>query len=111
MAYSRAREMILPKVKNIDALKTAAKGKKVKAGIHPIADYHDIFDASNALLAIDTGAADGVVREIISAELEKALALKTSEGKEIEKGSTAGVILDNTIEELSGLLATLKAPN
>ena len=116
MAYERARAMLLPKLESLrgQARATAKpKEKDLKGRLrHPHGpNYHELFDASNRLLAIDTGAADNVVREILAAELEKAQAIKASEAKEMETGSTASVILDNTIEELSALLATLKAPN
>jgi hypothetical protein len=115
-AYERAREILLPKLESLksrEKAKARSKEKDLKGRLrHPHGpNYHELFDASNRLLAIDTGAADNVVREILAAELEKAQAVKASEAKDIETGSMANVILDNTIEELLALLATLKAPN
>jgi hypothetical protein len=112
-AYSYAKELLEARVKNLTggmplAVNIDHRGRK----IYP-KNHHEIVSAENALLAVQTGAADSVVREILAGELVKATELLQKLDTEHQddpdwKSSPAVKVLSNEVE---ALVAAQKALN
>ena len=105
-AYLYAKELLEAKVKNLTGgmpltVKIDQRGRK----IYP-KNHHEIVSAENALLAVLTGAADSVVREVLAGELEKATELLQKLDTEHQtdpdwKGSPAAKVLGSEVEALA----------
>jgi hypothetical protein len=71
-AYSRAKELLKAKLENLTGNAPQTEKRDHRGRIIRPKNYHEVWSAKNALLAIETGAADATVREVLAEEREKA---------------------------------------